>query len=232
MCADMLFATLQPREFHVNRLLHRNQNRDKLCGAAPRPHRITEFPVAHDNSDSNIDAGSARDLGTTIKKKIYPPNVKGWALIVGISKYKHDAWNLEYAHRDAETVADLIGTATGGKFTNIRLLVNEQATSAALNRALKSFLKGPDQDDIVLLYFACHGTPDPDRPGNIYLLTHDTEPDDISGTGLPMREIDYAVKTTLRAERVVILADTCHSGGIGVAAGAKAETNPRSSTST
>jgi uncharacterized caspase-like protein len=69
--------------------------------------------------------------------------------------------------------------------------VDEQATTAALTRAVRGFLMKAQPEDLVLLYFACHGGPDPRRPGGpLYLLTHDTEPGDVAGTAFPMDEID------------------------------------------
>ena len=174
-----------------------------------------------DPDPTSENLASARDLGAKQRAKIYPPNVKGWAVIVGISRYSHAPWNLEFAHRDAEKLSEIVSAPEGGRFENVQLLINENATYRNVTKALRSFLKQPDREDIVLLYFACHGTPDPDRPDNVYLLTHDTDPQDISGTALPMREIDLAIRETLRAERVVILADTCHSGGIAIGAGGR-----------
>jgi hypothetical protein len=46
------------------------------------------------------------------------------------------------------------------------------------------------------------------------LISHDTDPDDISGTSLPMREIDLSLQENLLAEKVVMVADTCHSASI------------------
>ncbi len=54
------------------------------------------------------------------------------------------------------------------------------------------------------------------------LIAHDTDPADISGTGLPMREIEDALHDNLEAERVVIIADTCHSAAIGGGLGRRA----------
>jgi LAS superfamily LD-carboxypeptidase LdcB len=148
-------------------------------------------------------------------------NCERWALIVGISQYKYSNWNLRYAHRDAEELYNLLLTPTGGNFKKefIRKLTNEEATTGNITRALRAFLKKPAREDLVIIYFACHGTPDFDRPGNVYLLTHDTAPDDIAGTALPMREIDLSLRENLLAEKVIVLADTCHSaaiaGGIG-----------------
>jgi len=147
----------------------------------------------------------------------YPKDVNRWAIIVGISTYQHEPWNLQYAHHDAEELYRLIQTKSGGEFPSDHIirLVDQEATTGRINSALRSFLKKPAKEDLVLLYFACHGTPDPNRPGNLYLLTYDASPDDIAGTALPMREINLAIQETLLAERVIIFADTCHSAAIG-----------------
>jgi len=144
-------------------------------------------------------------------------NCDRWAIIVGISRYRYQGWNLRYADRDAEELYELLLTTSGGNFKKefIRKLTNEEATTGNITRALRAFLKKPAREDLVIIYFACHGAPDFDRPGNVYLLTHDTAPDDIAGTALPMREIDLSLKENLLAEKVIILADTCHSAAIG-----------------
>lgn len=146
----------------------------------------------------------------------YSGLVDRWALIVGISSYRHAPRirNLEYAHRDAEALAEFLRTPAGGAHAEDKLvlLVNERATTAALTRHLRSFLKRPVENDVVTIYFAGHGAPDPDRPHNHYLLTHDTDPSDIAGSAVPMREIKIALADTLRAEGVMVFLDACHSG--------------------
>ena len=156
-----------------------------------------------------------------IAPKAYPEYVNRWALIVGISKYKWPSLTLNYAHRDAEALSEILQTPSGGAFDkdHIRLLVNEQATTAAIRDALRTYLKKPAREDVVFVYFAAHGAPDPDRPNNIYLITYDTDPANISGTAVPMNEVQTAFKDTLLAERVVLLADTCHSAAVGGASG-------------
>ena len=140
-----------------------------------------------------------------------------WALVVGISDYQDDRLNLRFADRDARAFAKLILTEEGGGFDSDKVLVllNEQATAGDLQRALRSFLKKPAKEDFVVIYLACHGQPDVDRPSNVYILPHDTDLDDVAGTAVPMREIDHCLRETLQASKVVILADTCHSGAIG-----------------
>lgn len=154
-------------------------------------------------------------------------DIERWAIVVGISDYKNKQLTLKYAHQDANDFAALLQTPQGGNFAadKVLKLVNKEATTAAVTRALRSFLKKPARDDVVILYFACHGAPDPDRPANLYLLTYDTDPKDIAGTALPMREIDLALRENLLAERVVVLADTCHSAGLGGGIGRRSSTD-------
>ncbi|MEP0924379.1 GUN4 domain-containing protein [Leptolyngbya sp. ST-U4] len=163
------------------------------------------------------DQSSARKL-VPIDSELYSQyrGVNRWAVIVGISKYQYSNLNLKYADRDAEDLYQLLLTPNGGSFQadHICKLTNEQATTGNINRALRSFLKKPAREDLVLIYFACHGSPDPDRPNNIYFLTHDTDRNDIAGTALPMEDIDRALKSILHSEKVIILADTCHSAGV------------------
>lgn len=164
-------------------------------------------------------------------RKIIPPselyaqyrNCDRWAVIVGISNYQHRDWNLRYADRDAEELYKLLLTPSGGGFKpeNVCKLINETATTGNITRALRGFLKKPAREDLVLIYFACHGAPDFDRPDNVYLLTHDTDPNEIAGTALPMREIDDSLKGNLHAKKVVILVDACHSAAVGGGIGSR-----------
>ncbi|MEG4108876.1 caspase family protein [Microcoleus sp. S13_C5] len=180
------------------------------------------MPLENTNSSEDLQS---RRLEVAIPTS-YATYVDRWAIVVGISKYKDKSLNLKYADRDAEELCKLLQTPSGGGFEadHIVKLVNEDATTANITRALRSFLKKPASEDIVLIYFASHGAPDIDRPENVYLLTHDTDPRDISGTALPMREVDLSLRDLL-AERVIVIADTCHSAAIGAGIGRRSAEN-------
>ena len=147
------------------------------------------------------------------------PVSRRWAVIIGVAKYQHRGERLEslrYADRDARAFRDFLISEAGGHFSpsHILLLANEQATTRNLRKSLFGFLKSAIKEDLVVIYFSGHGASDPDRPENLYLLTYDTEPDDIAGTAFPMHDVKTALQTTIEAQRVVVLADACHSGGV------------------
>lgn len=142
-----------------------------------------------------------------------------WAVIVGVSEYANKGIpSLKYADRDAEALAAFLQTPEGGGFDadHMRILVNENATLPNLREALIDFLQQAIDKDLVVIYFAGHGAPDPTRPQNLYLLTHDTDPNRLGTTAFPMWDIQTVIARQIAAKKVVVLSDACHSGGISV----------------
>ena len=183
--------------------------------------------MSSNNNESVDQQPSSRHAELVNLPTSYATYVDRWAIVIGVSKYKYESLNLRYADRDAEEFYKLLLSPLGGNFKpdHVVKLTNHEATTASVTRALRSFLKKPARDDLVIVYFACHGAPDFDRPGNVYLLTHDTDPNDIAGTALPMREIDLSLRENLLSERVIIFADTCHSAAIGGGIGRRGTVN-------
>jgi tetratricopeptide (TPR) repeat protein len=168
-----------------------------------------------------VAAGSA-DAARTVGGRF---RGKRWAVVVGVSKYSDGGINaLRYADADAQAFYDFLRSprAGAGGFAeeNIRLLLNDRATYREIRSALFTFLKGATEDDEVVIYFAGHGAPDPQRLQNLYLLTYDTDLNDISGTAFPMDDVSKAIHG-LYAHDVVVLTDACHSAGIGGQAGSR-----------
>jgi uncharacterized caspase-like protein len=150
---------------------------------------------------------------------------KRWAVVIGISDYAHDGKafdDLRFAHRDAEAFYEFLIDPQGGGFSRNRVwrLVNRSATYANVREALFSFLSRAGRDDLVVIFFSCHGMPLPGTE-HFFMLCHDTHPDKIASTALPMWDIDVALRRFVRAERVVVLADACHAGVLTSPAGAK-----------
>lgn len=163
--------------------------------------------------------------------KVYPtPSVKPpslpehdvsqrWAVIVGVSAY-HDSRipSLRYAAADAQSFYNWLTSPDGGRYppSRIKLLVNEQATGSNIKEALFVWLKQALQEDMVVIFFAGHGSPDsPDTPENLFLLPYDAQYDNIAATAFPMWDIETALKRFIKAKKVVVMADACHAGGVG-----------------
>ncbi|HEX5726504.1 MAG TPA: tetratricopeptide repeat protein, partial [Longimicrobiaceae bacterium] len=158
----------------------------------------------------------------TVAAAAGPPRVfrgKRWAVVVGISSYSDSAIaGLRFADDDAQAFHDFLRSerAGGGGFAaeNVKLLLNEAATYREIRSALFTFLKGATEDDQVVIYFAGHGAPDPQRLQNLYLLTHDTDAADISGTAFPMDDVNRAIRN-LYARDILVITDACHSAAVG-----------------
>ncbi len=143
-----------------------------------------------------------------------------YAVIVGISKYANRSSqlpDLQFASRDANTFRDFLLSPEGGSFKseNIRYLINEEASAANIRTALFTFLTRPQKDDLVVVYFAGHGAPDPNDPRQLYLLAHDTDPANMGGTAVMMANFQDLFARILKPRKVVTFTDACHSQGIG-----------------
>ncbi|HUF13620.1 MAG TPA: caspase family protein [Longimicrobiales bacterium] len=144
---------------------------------------------------------------------------KRWAVIIGVSDYADSRIRpLRYADRDARAFYDfLVSDAAGlGGFPreNVVLLLNRDATHQNLRTALFNFLKEATEDDQIVVYFAGHGAPDPERLNQLYLLTYDTRVDNIAGSAFPMDQVAQATRELL-ARDIIVIADACHSAGVG-----------------
>ena len=142
---------------------------------------------------------------------------KTWALLVGISQYQklpHDLW-LQYPDADATAFSRFLASAQGGSVPagQILVLTNEQATTAAVRAGLRGFLKDrPGKNDTVYVLIAGHGTVD---NTGAYILTWDSDPENLAATALPMAELHSVVEEELnRAGRVILLADVCRAATI------------------
>ena len=139
-----------------------------------------------------------------------------WAVVIGVGQYRsEDIPDLEFARADAQAVYDFLRSDAAGPFeeNHVLFLEDENATGARLREALFVFLQQADWDDLVFIYYAGHGAPDPARPDNLYLLPHDSDLDALAATGFPMWDVKTALRRQIAAERVVVVADACHSAG-------------------
>ena len=172
-----------------------------------------QVPLGPDEDRVRVRARGAAGEATV---EVSPVIGQRWAVVVGISEYKDPRITpLNYADDDAVAMADFLRSPMGGSVpeSNIRLLLNREATSEALRDALFVFLQQAAPEDLVTVYVASHGSPDPARPGNLYVLTWDTDVEAMAATAFPMWDVKTALRRQISSERVVVIADACRSAG-------------------
>jgi len=205
---------------HAGFKLHPGRNSVEMSFTDPfnRPHYASFLLQV---TDKDKDKGKRGAPAVARKPAAPPEKLTGdkYAVVVGVSKYKYAGaglTNLRFADRDATNFRDFLLSADGGSFPkeNILFLVNEDATSENLRSALFTFLTRPRPQDLVVIYFAGHGAPDPNDPRNLYLLTYDAKPDNMGGTAFLMSQLQDVFRLILKARRVVTFTDSCHSFGI------------------
>ena len=154
---------------------------------------------------------------TMSKPAVVTPSSKRFAVVIGISRYQDsNVVPLKYAARDAKAFYNWLTQNGGYEESNVKLLLNEDATLKNIRQVLFQWLGNTIEEDLVTIYFAGHGSPDsPDSQENLYLLPYDIEVNSIAATGFPMWDVKEALKRSINANKVVIIADACHSGGIG-----------------
>lgn len=119
---------------------------------------------------------------------------KKYAVIVGVSDYEFQdvgLRKLNYADDDAQTIADFLQTPTSGGFSSvdIKFLLNQNASLVAVRSALKEIFNRARVSDLIFVFIAGHGAPDPLASQNLYFVLSDPKVVDMARTAFPMSEL-------------------------------------------
>jgi WD40 repeat protein len=138
-----------------------------------------------------------------------PPNL--YLLAVGISAYPGEM-ALQYAHADAEVIAEVFQKQGKGVFDHVevKLITDRAATKRNIVSGLAWLGSKMTAQDVGIIFFAGHGTQDP--LGRFYLVPVDINPRDPAGTCIS----GDAIKRTLEnmPGKLVAMLDACHSGAV------------------
>jgi protein O-mannosyl-transferase len=142
-----------------------------------------------------------------------------YALLVGISKYAKPELSLQFADADASVFGKLLESPLGGSVPsgNVLLLTDEKATTAAVRNGFQDFLKRrAGKNDTVVILIAGHGTVETPGSKNAFILTYDSDPQDLTSTALGMDELQSLFEEQLsKVGRVLLFVDVCKAGTIG-----------------
>jgi len=139
-----------------------------------------------------------------------------YAIVVGVGQFRYGVKPLQYAVRDAQSFYGFLTQPGRSAFLreHIIFLTDQQATRANIANAFDQIKKVAQPDDLVVFYMSSHGSP-PDWQGGVGLVTYDTEVtprERVWHTSINTQMLkDFA--DGLRAKRLVMILDTCHSNG-------------------
>ena len=124
---------------------------------------------------------------------------------IGVDRHRDPSVrDLTGARRDAAALWALVSDSL--EDVDATLLADEDATLENVRDLLKSTLGAASEDDVVILGFAGHGTPDH------RLVLHDSQFASLPSTTLDMDELAQAFRAS-RARVVLCFLDCCFSGG-------------------
>lgn len=129
------------------------------------------------------------------------------ALLIGCADYQDSNFQrLPMAGRDLEALARVLGDPAVGDFTVDTLLGSQ---SGPVKVKIEEFFAERKPDDLLLLYFSCHGVLDSGR--QLHFVAHDTNKQLLDSTGISAQWVKERMDRT-RSQRVVLLLDCCYSG--------------------
>jgi hypothetical protein len=137
-----------------------------------------------------------------------------WVFAVGILEWKHpDIWasfpDAMKNRRDAQLVKFFKEAGVPAK--QIKYLQDASATKDRIQHEFRALLDQTDKGDLLIFYFAGHGTRDSDT-GKTWFANYDAGNSNASAWSI--RSIFTAIDDHFSGNRVLLLADCCHSGAL------------------
>jgi len=144
------------------------------------------------------------------KSNIYKPTL--YLLSIGVSEYENSEYNLGVADKDALSITKMFKKQEGKIYKKVvtKTLTNKDAVSDNILDALDWVDRESTSKDVVIIFIAGHGVND--EKGNYYFLSHDANLDRLRRTAIKWNELEDTMKNL--PSKVILLADTCHSGDI------------------
>lgn len=150
------------------------------------------------------------------------------ALCIGINNYPGTGMDLKGCVNDANDWSDTLAA----RGFSVSKLLDDQATKETIVAAMTKLISKASKNDSLVITFSGHGTYQPDTDGDeVDGLDEGLCPYDLQTNGAAL--IDDEIKTLFAVRkpgvRIVLLADSCHSGTVTRAAPAEqdADTRPR-----
>jgi WD40 repeat protein len=171
------------------------------------------------NGKNKIQVSALNNQGAESMKETYyvtcsDPNPRlktRYAILIGVSDYQNNDFDLKYAAKDALDFANLLNS-TKGNFSSTKTLVikDSEATRENIIKA-KQFLMQSKVDDQAILFVAGHGLLDNEL--NWYFATTDIDFSNPSVRGVEYSDLE-GLLDSIPARSKILFMDACHSGEI------------------
>jgi WD40 repeat protein len=145
-----------------------------------------------------------------------PPGARLHLLAIGVSRYDAVHLRLNFAQQDARDVVNALTSTQEALWVagSRQYLPDEDASRAAIRRGLET-LRGAmiGADDLAIVQFSGHGAM---VDGELYLLPRDAQVGDavaLKDSALPVTAFKAELMRIAARGRVLVLLDTCYSGG-------------------
>jgi uncharacterized caspase-like protein len=139
------------------------------------------------------------------------------ALIIATYEYEDEGLSqLVAPSHDAEDLARVLQDSRIGDF-NVRILLNPPLQEA--NEVIEGFFLDRRPEDLLLLYFSCHGIKDKD--GRLYFATKNTKRKLVQSTAIASRFVHDLMRSSRSRQKVLVL-DCCFAGAFARGVSAKA----------
>lgn len=150
-------------------------------------------------------------------------NKHAYAIVIGIENYRQKLPKADYAVADAKIISEYLMKTMGYPEENVITLLNDRALKSDMEKYFDRWLiNNVEENGRVFIYYSGHGAPNT-KTGDAYLVPYDGDPTFIAETGYPIARL-YESLGKLKAKEIIVVLDSCFSGGGGrsvLAKGAK-----------
>lgn len=157
---------------------------------------------------TRVTSASAQDAGASAADA--EPSYY-YAIVIGINDYHGSMPKLQTAVADAQAIAKVLQDGYG---FDVKLLTDGQATRAAIKQALRDYRGKAGTNDNLLIYYAGHGNQDADANRAFWLPADSVTDEPDEPASIMSDDITEAIKL-MRARHVLVISDSCYSGGLG-----------------
>ena len=127
---------------------------------------------------------------------------------IGVGKYDDKTLNLKKAHKDVQQVKRWFVEKCGLPHQVAQTALERSPTRVEIEEGLRAFMKDRSEDDVVVIWFACHG----ESYGRTeYLFGRDTPREQLAGKAVAAKTIGDILGDS-RAQNVLIVIDACVAG--------------------